>query len=401
MKKVLWKKKPDTTLLAMMAAMFFGYVLLHTLFGGTLFDYNYWDSYTVQALAWRRGSIGLGQDYPWLELAIFEGDWYVSFPPVPALVALPFTFVFGENVPSNFIVMLYAILSAWAAYKIFRRAQVGEYAAAFMAIFTVWGCNMMWMSTVGGVWFLAQGLNMLLCLLAVNAALKGKKTAAYTFLAFAVGCRPFSALYFPVLMIWFAEKDDSEKNFFVKILRQWKNLIPAMVIACAYMGYNYVRFGNVLEFGHNYLPEFTESEYGQFHISYLWENLRNLFLRPVTVNESGALEYPIFNGFLFYIANPIFLVQAGVAAKDIIKRRMTGTKWAILGTFALHIVLLCVHKTLGGWQFGARYTVDLIPFVVMYFCMDRFEPKKWMYFLGTLGIMLNVYGAVAMHFLHG
>ena len=54
-----------------------------------LFGRSAHDSYTLMALAWRRGRLSLGQDYPWLELAVFGGDWYVSFPSVPALVMLP------------------------------------------------------------------------------------------------------------------------------------------------------------------------------------------------------------------------------------------------------------------------------------------------------------------------
>jgi len=386
---------------AMLLAMFFGYVLLHTLFGGTLFSYHHWDSYTIQALAWRDGKLGLGQDYPWLELAIYKGDWFVSFPPTPTLVAYPLTFIFGSSVPSNFLIMTYTLTAAAFAYKIFRFNGVREIPSAFMATFTVWGCSMMWMSTVGGVWFLAQGLNMLLCLAAVYCAFRRKRTAAYTLLAFAVGCRPFSILYYPALLIYFAEQDDSDRSYFKKILAQWKYLLPSAGIGALYMLYNYARFDNILEFGHNYLPEFTESDHGQFHLSYLKDNLYNLFVRPLTIKADGSLEYPIFNGFLFYAANPIFIVLAAAAVKDIIKKRMNSTKIALLITFALHILALCIHKTLGGWQFGARYTVDLIPFAVMYLCIDRFRPKKWIGFVGCLAIMLNLYGAVAMHFLHG
>ena len=39
-----------------------------------IFAHSPRDSYTLQALAWREGKLSLGQDYPWLELAIYEGD---------------------------------------------------------------------------------------------------------------------------------------------------------------------------------------------------------------------------------------------------------------------------------------------------------------------------------------
>ena len=59
------------------------FVLLHDLFGGTLLSSSPYNSYTLQALAWREGRVSLGRDYPWLELAVYQGDYYVSFPPVP------------------------------------------------------------------------------------------------------------------------------------------------------------------------------------------------------------------------------------------------------------------------------------------------------------------------------
>jgi hypothetical protein len=59
------------------------YILLHDIFGGTLFRHSNWDSYTLQAMAWRDGSLGLGQDYTWLELSAHNGDWYLTFPWYP------------------------------------------------------------------------------------------------------------------------------------------------------------------------------------------------------------------------------------------------------------------------------------------------------------------------------
>ena len=39
---------------------------------------NPYSSYVLQACSWLEGRLDLGQDYPWLELAIYEGKYYVS-----------------------------------------------------------------------------------------------------------------------------------------------------------------------------------------------------------------------------------------------------------------------------------------------------------------------------------
>ena len=126
-----------------------------------IFAHEPHDSYTLQALAWRKGMLSLGQDYPWLELAIFNGDYYVSFPSVPALVMLPLTFLFGENTPNTLITGLYFLGSYFAAYALARRFRKAQ-DAQFMALFMTLGCNMLQFSLLGGVWNQAQLLSFLL-----------------------------------------------------------------------------------------------------------------------------------------------------------------------------------------------------------------------------------------------
>ena len=61
------------------------------MFTGSWFtNKNGYPSFALQANAWLQGRLDLGQDYPWLELAIYEGKYFVSFPPFPSYVLLPF-----------------------------------------------------------------------------------------------------------------------------------------------------------------------------------------------------------------------------------------------------------------------------------------------------------------------
>ena len=85
--------------------MAIGYLLIHDLAGGTLFSHDPHDSYTLQAQAWLDGKAYLetGADYTWLELAIYNGQYFVSFPPVPSVVMLPFVLLFGGDTPLSLI----------------------------------------------------------------------------------------------------------------------------------------------------------------------------------------------------------------------------------------------------------------------------------------------------------
>ena len=44
----------------------------------------------LQAQSWLEGRLDLGKDYPYLELAVFGGKYYVSFPPFPSYIMFPF-----------------------------------------------------------------------------------------------------------------------------------------------------------------------------------------------------------------------------------------------------------------------------------------------------------------------
>lgn len=394
----------DGTLIGMIIAMLAGYLLFHDLIGKTLFYHSSWDSYTLQAMAWREGSVGLGQNYPWLELAIYKGDWFVSFPPLPSVVLFPLTLIFGINTPNNLLVALYGVISAAIIYNCLKKVNITRYFAAFTAVFLVWGSNLMWMTTNGGVWFQAQALNFLLLSAAVHCVLSNRRIAAYALVALAVGCRPFSIVYFlPILVIFYLrdKKAHCSESFFKLVSRQLTCLIFPAIFAAALMWYNYIRFDSILEFGHNYLPEFLEAPSGQFNFEYIGINLYNVFLRPISLTATGGLEYPIFDGFMFYIANPILLILFIGIVRDAIKKGMNAEKITILIALALNLLLLCAHKTFGGWQFGARYTVDMIPFAFLYLIYNG-KPKinALVFTIMTIGIMLNIYGALAMNILY-
>lgn len=434
-------KRIDWMLICLMVIMIAGYILIHDLYknqsAGKLLDNHHWDSYTLQALSWREGRADLGRNYSYLEIAEYQGKFYVSFPPFPSVVIFPLTFVFGASVPSNLLVMIYALIAAAFAYKIFRHAGFKEGSSALLALLVVWGSNAMWMSTVGGVWFQAQLLNLALLLGAFYAALRGKRILAYALVACAVGCRPFSMVCFIALFVYFYVLDRGKSEapkrnrlafFFRTALKQRKCFIIPICIAAAYMCYNFIRFGNVFEFGHNYLPEFIKSPDGQFNVSYLFTNLKRLFLRFVKVNPDLTLDYPPFDGFCIFVANPIFVLSVVYIVTDIVCKKLNAARGAIIAAMFLNIIFTCMHKTLGGWQFGARYTVDIIPLVCFYMALASLDTrssvtvnaainrgmkrsraevlpqtekrlKYYEIFVCAFGIMFNVYGAMAMTFL--
>lgn len=379
-------------LAAGMSLLALALLLYHSLAGGTLLAKNPYDSYLLQAQNWLAGRMDIagGQNYPWLELAIFEGKYYLSFPPVPSVVCLPFAAA-GLSL-SNLLQAAYALLLFAGVYSCFWQAGAGPERCLFWAFFVCLGSGTFWLASSGGVWFAAQLLNLCFVFWGVFFWLRRHWPAAFFLLALAVGCRPFSVLlvlglYLPVLV------QQLQKRNFGRIAAF---SLPPLLVALALGSYNLARFGSPFEFGHSYLPEFMRAEYGQFSPAYFWPNLKNL-LRPITLNAALGLEFPLFDGFLFFAANPLFLVWFWAMLQKALKKQFTRADGALLAGFLTSLCALCFHRTMGGWQFGARYTLDLLPFALFWFLRHKeFAPGLFEAWLFAAGCLLNLYGAAYM-----
>ena len=392
-------------LLGVLALVALALLLYHSLAGGTLLQTSEYNSYALQAQNWLEGRdyIADGENYEWLELAIYNGRYYQSFPPVPALIMLPFVAAAGDwqAIPGNLIAAVLALICASGVYLACMRRGMKPACCACLTLFVSLGSNLFWMSTSDGVWFLAQLCGMLFVVWGLFFAL-GKTGAdaapASLSMALAVGCRPFYALFLACWLIWRLRKSHT-------LAKMIPAVAPAAAVALCLMAYNCARFGNPLEFGHNYLPEFTRSAEGQFSLSYLWGNIKKL-LRPVTLDAQARLVFEKFNGFMFVIANPLFLlaILRGLwvclpAGKT---RGSDDLPLPSSGIFILSVCILltlatCMHRTLGGWQFGARYMVDLFVWLLVWFMRRRdWTPGAGAWTLCGAAVLFNLYGAVYM-----
>lgn len=395
----------DVIVIAIATALFFA--LIFTVFQKNdsinCLGHSGYDSYTLQALAWRKGEVKLDKNYPWLELAIineeyfaehdkddyeayreFFGDvgvtiddregneYYVSFPPVPSVTMFFLSFIFGEKTPSGIVSATYTMIAFMFAILLVKRLGHDVYTSVFVATIGIVASSALFLScnkSAGGVWFQAQTMSLMFTVIALYLAYGEKDVDLYlsfAMLALAVGCRPFQIIYFFMLAYLAAKK------YKFKILKTAKFYIAPALIGGSYMVYNYVRFGNPLEFGHNYLPEFMRVPDGQFGFNYFAQNFKTAVLDlPKIVN--GKLEYSQF-GFAFYVSNVIFIALGVLVLSLIVSSvyRMITKSGKIdtvrssealflIALMMLHLFALMLHKTWGGWQFGSRYVVDVVP----------------------------------------
>lgn len=366
-------------------------VLYHSLAGGTLLSPNVYDSYLLQAQNWLEGRAYIegGENYPWLELAVFEGRYYLSFPPVPSVLAL-LPAALGLSL-GNLWQALWALAALAGVYLCFWRAGHTPRACAVWALFATLSSNFFWLACSGGVWFQAQVLNFAFTVWGLFFWMKKQYAPAFFLMALAVGCRPFTALF--AFVLWLGTAWQSVRA------RRWGRLAaftaPPAAVALALGWYNFIRFGSPFEFGHTYLPEFVRDG-GQFTLENFWQNLWNV-LRPVTFTSSMDLSFSTFNGFCLFLASPVFLLWAIDLIRDGVQKRLAPKDLLAPALALITLAALCLHRTMGGWQFGARYTVDLIPLALWWYLTRPRRPfgtgALW---LAGAGALFNFYGAVYM-----
>ena len=328
-----------------------------------------YNSYILQAQAWLDGRLDLGKDYPYLELAIYGGKYFVSFPPFPSYLMLPFT-ALGIEFCDGIIALICAVIGSVYAYKISSEFIDDDKHSMLLALLVTIGSNWLFTSVNAWVWFIAQNLAFTLTLASLFYALKGKPCAAFTLWACAVGCRPFQIIYiiFILYLLYRFYRNELNQNAVNTIKKRLPSIIPAVCIAVSYMLLNYFRFGSITEFGHNYLPEFTRVETGQFDVSYIAQNFKNLFRLPQLVN--GHLQFQSSDGFCMFIASPVlisfFVYWIIVMIKGSSEeKRIFG---AVMVIFWVHMVMITAHKTMGGSHYGNRYVTDALPAVYTAMC---------------------------------
>ncbi|MCL2223345.1 MAG: hypothetical protein FWB96_00075 [Defluviitaleaceae bacterium] len=357
---------------------------------------NWYNSYSRQAARWLEGYLHLAEDIPWLEIARFQGRYYISFPPFPSVVMLPFVLAFGITTPDHVIALAVSLLSLVYAYKIANLLLANKAHAVFISLFLVLGTNYLHIALWGAVWYIAQNLAFLLTLMAFYYALTPNKKHSFISLfamCAAMGCRPFNIFYVPVVLWLIFMREEGEFVPFAKKIFVYA--APAFVLGAFFMWLNFTRFGSIFEFGHNFLPEFDYVD--KFQLSSMPDNLRRMLF------NFNLTDSPMFHGFAFWVASPIFVSYAVYlfmygfkGAKPTLE---TCLIFALPVLIALHLLAFSSHLTLGGHQFGARYTVDTLAavFLGLLFIMKNIPQDNRVYlnFAPFLfGLLLNFYGTV-------
>ena len=83
---------------------------------------------------------------------------------------------------------------------------------------------------------------------------------------------------------------------------------------------------------------------------------------------------------------------------DLLCGRLTLRKLAVFCLMAAQLFCLLLHKSFGGLQFGARYTLELTPYLLVWLYLEkRRAPVLWENVLLGAGVAFNIWGAYLLN----
>jgi len=392
--------------IVLLIAVFFIYSLVYANTYFQITQHNVFNSYSLQAYRWLQGYLDLGYNFNHLEIALYNNRYWISFPPLPSVIMLPLVAILGSpNTPDHIIALCVFIIVVVYAYKIAYHQLKNKIAAIFFALFLTIGSNYLQISMRGIVWHIAQNLAFMFTLMSIYYSITDNKKHSFLalfFLSCAMGCRPMNGIYIPLIMCLIYKREGCDFLTFVERLLLYS--IPAVVLGAIYLILNYLRFGSIFEFGHNFLPASMAAEHGQLSVMYLRNHLRFMLLRiptqlPVFSSYNAIFQpmaiwiiSPIFNGFVAYL----ILAIRYKWEKDNMYRVIYLLLVPVL--VFIHMLILASHKDVGGPQFGYRYTVDVLPVVFfgLLVILSEKKDKKSLIMrmlpLFMIGFVLNILG---------
>jgi hypothetical protein len=342
---------------------------------------------------------------PW-DTVIIDGRLYVPFAPFPAIAFTPLVALFGprsldqwEQIVDSAIAAIDVGLCWWLMGRVGVRSVVDR---VWLAILFGFSTQILWVTTRGGVWHTGHLIAALVTLAALVETF-GRRRSWLLGILVGAGFLTRAPLALAAPFFAWVLADGSRTNWTRPGSWPWGGwlvyglgIAPAMLF---FLWYNAARFGSPLESGYAMasLPPFLEGQrtLGLFSLSHLGMNLDYLLVHLPTFFTrlpDGGVQLvwpprPDGLGMSILLTSPGLLLAVRA---DWRSRMVIG-----LGLTALAVLVPSLLYYGGGWlQYGYRYALDSIPFVMALvgLAIARHGLPVWGKMLIVFGVVVNLIG---------
>jgi hypothetical protein len=364
--------------------------------------------FALLAESWMHGRLDLGHPPPAYtqnnDFAEFQGKWFISFPPFPALILLPFLYVAKtpENLRDGQIwlwmagvgpALLFLVLEKLRRLGESERTELQNLAFSFIFAF---GTVYFFTAEQGTVWFAAHVVAVALGATFLLFAIGAERPIVA---GLALGCafltRPhvvLAAIIFGLEALRVARSGESGKVRWGTLARKIALFsIPILIALAAMAWHNRARFGGgFLQFGHENLTVGWRAridKWGLFSYHYLARNL-GIFTSslPFMLKQKPWFQINT-HGLALWFTTPLYLCLLW-------PRRTTPLfRTLVVGTVPI-VVMQLLYQNSGWLQFGYRFSNDyaVFLFAMLAIAGPRFGPA--LYALVAWGVAVNTFGAV-------
>ncbi|MCL2725951.1 MAG: hypothetical protein FWD69_16120 [Polyangiaceae bacterium] len=407
--------------------------------GDRLFVHTKNNHFAFLADAWLHGRHDIGGKPPahseGNDWALFEGKWYVSFPPFPAMLMLPLVAIARD--PDNFRDAQFVVwLAGFGPAVLFlvleklrrtERSDRSETDNVLLSLLFAFGTVYFFTAVQGTVWFAAHVVGVALMALFVLVSLDARRPVVAGAL---LGCMFLTRVTTVLVAVFFASealrvayihprngpaRDLPEQGpWFSRMLAVLRDLdkgllartvilfsVPVVATLAFASWYNFTRFHNPspTAFGHEYLQVgwlHRIQTWGLFSYHYLSRNLTTMLAglpwRPpprMPIGSFGGVPFKINgHGLALWFTSPFYFWLLRPAKK---------LDWLGIGALlaALGPLLMNLFYQNSGWvQFGYRFSNDyaILLFVLLAIGGRRFGRIFWL--CAAWAVAWNLFGAV-------
>jgi len=323
------------------------------------------------------------------DLILYKGYWFVPGAMAPALVLLPFVAIWGLKTGDIWFGMVVGAFNVMMIYDLLGRInpqtgfphQIRPTLRAWLTVLFAAGTAHWYLSSLGSVWFNANILAVTFMILLVRETVNNKNAwLAGIWLGLAALSRPTTLFGVSFYLTYVGLKSKSWRQFILKSIPV--ALILSIIIAVMFL-YNYLRFHNPFDFGYGYIQGSATlmaayAKYGGFNPVYFPCDFYISVFGTPNVLGYMAPGIKLFCGYLLPFRQPfenawvaitpigmsIFFVTPAFAYIFKARSRDPLIVAAWIGLISVLIPLWMYHNT-GAVQFGYRYILDVLVFMVI------------------------------------
>lgn len=327
-----------------------------------------------------------------------ERKYFVSFPPFPGVLMMPFVLIGGYGANDVLFTVLMAALNVVLVHRLLRRlvekgySERSEVDDLWLTALFAFGSVHLWCAVLGQVWFTALIVGVTCNLLYVYYALDADAPLKAGFaMAAAFATRAsllFAAVFFLHQAIWPASGERRPPREIVRRLAIFG--LPCLVVGVLLLVYNYVRFEHATEFGHTYLATGTIArirDFGLFNLTFLSRNLTAAFTLLPSIDGEAPYLHLSKHGMSLLLTTPALVWLLYPVRSHALARGFALTAACIA-------VPIFFYQNTGWEQFGFRFSLDFMPYLVGCLALGGRPINRAFRTLIVVGVLVNALGAV-------